>query len=121
MHLWNGVPPNVQVIVCYLYLKKPLGYTALMEWCATQCTVYCLLALPKEKTGLHCTYGTVCHLMYSLLFVTCTLRKHWVTLHLWDGVPPEVQFMFVNCTLRKDWVTLHLWDGVPPNVQFIVC
>ena len=35
LHLWDGVPPNVQFIVCYLYLKNRLGYTALMEWCAT--------------------------------------------------------------------------------------
>lgn len=36
-------------------------------------------------------------------------------------VPPNLQFFFVTSTLRKHWVTLHLWDGVPPNVQFIVC
>ena len=29
------VPPNVQFFFCYLYLKKTLGYTALMGRCAT--------------------------------------------------------------------------------------
>ena len=35
LHSWNGVPPNVQFIVCQLYLKKRLGYNALVERCAT--------------------------------------------------------------------------------------
>ena len=39
--------------------------------------------------------------MYSLLFVTSTLRKHWVTLHLWDGVPPNVQFIVCDLYLEK--------------------
>ena len=106
LHLWVSHLNYYSFYICclYLYLKKTLGYIALMAM-SPKLQPNLFVSNSKRWVILH---SWLCHLNYSLCL--SARSKEYIGLHLPLGVPSKLQpDLFVSFTYLKHWVILHSW------------